>query len=435
MTQHSVTVLGGGLAGCAAALVAARRGAAVSLVEQRPARATPLHTGESLCELVGSPDLGAIAPDRATGLLKAELRELAPALLECADEARTGNQSLTVDRELFARLVTERVEAEGRVEVARQEARALPEGVVVVATGPSTWSPLARAIHEASGRPFRFSFMGRAPIVAADRADLSGAVREPPYPGADPALFVPLSEEQAVELARRVAEGDRDEPAELSGDTVLADEAEPVERQAGEPKAFAGRVLGGPRGPEATIPGPALRLAPDDRDDRACHVAEFVTSLTPAAQAEALRAVSALARVEIARPGVVCRLPWLPGGAVLLPTMQLHRTPRLLVAGTLTGGAGYVEALATGAVAGLNAARIAQGAQADVPPAECLTGALCRALAGEPFADGRMIKVNFGMLPDRPEDEGKPKDERRERQIEEAMVAVREFAAEGYGPI
>ncbi len=427
MNERAVTVIGGGVSGCAAALAAAARGVDVTLIEQRPQRQTPLHETQVPAELVGTADLGGEQPDRAIGLLKAELGHLCPIPLECAHQARTGEQSLIVDRRRFAELLAGRIEADGHVAISREEARALPDGPVVVATGPATWSPLARALHQAAGMSFRFAFMGRPPLVSADGIDLSAAIREPLYPGAEPALFLPISDAAVEELARRIADGTRDEPPELSKDVALANEMEPIERVAHAPGELADGVLRGPLGPETQVSSPALCLVADDAEESAFHVEGFVTALTRDAQREALQAVGAMAQVEIVRPAMVHRLPWLPGA--VLATMQLRRTRRVLLAGTLTGAAGYIEALATGAIAGLNAARLARGDAPALPPLECLTGALCHALAAAPAEDARMLQANFGMLPLRQEDEGKPKSERRERQVAEAMRAVESFAA------
>jgi len=428
MTQHPVTVVGGGVAGCAAAMAAARCGVPVTLLEQRPTREPPLHDNDLLCALVGSPDLGAVALDRATGLLKAELHELCPALFDVAGQARIGEHSLTVDPERFARLATERIEAEPTIEVVREEARALPQGIAVVATGPATWSPLARALHAASGQPHRFSFLGRAPVLATEGLDVSAAQWAPLYPGADASLFVPISADEAEELRARILAGERAMPAQMAADTVLGDEADPVERQAADPKLFGGRVVGGPRGPEATVAGPALRLEAHDAARAAFGLPDLLTALTPEAQQHALGAVAALRGAQVMRPGLIHRLPWLAGGEALLPTLQLQRTPRVLLAGTLTGAVGYVEAMATGTVAGMSAARLARGEAPGVPAAQALTGALCRALVGPPPNDERMIQANFGMLPDDPEDQGKSKEQRRERQIPGALAAIAEYA-------
>lgn len=430
MTQHAVTVIGGGVAGCAAALTAARLGASVTLLEQRGEHPSPLHQTDLLCELVGRPDLGATDCTRAQGLMKVELRVLVPDLFACADAVATGREMLTIDRLALARAVTERIVADPAVALVREEARELPPGVVVVAGGPITWSPLARRLHEAAGVSFRFAYAGRGPMVAAAGIDRSALFEAEPYPGADPAWYVRLSEDEAEELRTRLLCGRRAGPPGLGPETVLAEESEPAERIAEDPRQFMTRLLAGPRSPGTEADRPALRLTPDDGEASRFHLADLITALTPDAQRNALAAVGALIEAKIVRPGVVHRLPWLPGPEAMLPTLQLRRTPRLLLAGTLTGVIGTVEALATGAVAGLNAARLARGEEPVTAPVETLTGALCQALIAPPFNDGRLLQASFGLLPNRPEDQGRPKSERRAEQIERALAAAEVFATE-----
>ena len=175
----------GGVAGCATALTAARLGASVTLLEQRGEHPSPLHQTDLLCELVGRPDLGATDCTRAQGLMKVELRVLVPDLFACADAVATGREMLTIDRLALARAVTERIVADPAVALVREEVRELPPGVVVVAGGPITWSPLARRLHEAAGVSFRFAYAGRGPMVAAAGIDRS-ALFEPALSGADP---------------------------------------------------------------------------------------------------------------------------------------------------------------------------------------------------------------------------------------------------------
>ncbi len=426
MSGQRISVIGGGLSGCAAAMAAIACGVEVILYEQRPDRSTPLHTTPDLAELVGLPDLGATRPDRADGLLKHELRAISPALLECAERTSTGDESLTVDRVAMAQQVERRLDAESTIELRREEVRALPEGVVVVAAGPTTWSPLARAIYAAAGRiSFSFAYIGRAPLVTG--IDEEAGMWAPPYPGADPQLFLPVTEDEATELARRLTEGERDAPPEFSEDTPLADEQSPVERSARDTDELTARHLRGPRGPE-TDGGLAIALVPDDADRRHWHLPGFVTALSPKAQREALEAVAALRDATIVRPGLVHRLPWLAGGETLQPTLQLSATPRVFVAGTLAGAVGYIEAITTGTLAGINAARLARRQMPSLPDRDSLCGALCRALARVPAGDGAMLRANFGMLPEYPEDRGRSKDERRARQIEAAVAAAGEWA-------
>ncbi|MFW5869031.1 MAG: FAD-dependent oxidoreductase [Armatimonadota bacterium] len=429
MSAGHVSVIGAGLAGSAAALAAEAAGARVTLYEQRPATQTTIHDTALPGELTGASDLGVEDLDRATGLLKAELRSTCPAIMECADEARIGEETLRVDRARFATTVAECIEKADGIELVREEIRTLPDGPVVVASGPGTWSPLARAIHRAADTPFHFSFIGRPPLVAAESMDLSSAAWEEPYPGAEPALFLPLTAEEAEELTRRLSAADDSEPPGFDDEMVLAEESVPVERLAADPQDGLRRVLQGPRGPETTIEPPALCLTPDDAGRTAYHLDGLVTALPSEDQRNALSAVNALAEVQILRPGCVQRTPWLAGREATLASLQLRRVGRVLLAGALTGAWGYAEAMALGAVAGIGATRLSSGAEPLPPPAESLTGALCRALSElMPHADGRMLQANFGMIPEHSHDRGLEKPERREQQQERALKAIENYA-------
>ncbi len=179
----SLTVIGGGLAGSEAAWQAAERGLHVDLYEMRPVRMTPAHVTDQLAELVCSNSLGSNLPDRAPGLLKAELRRLRSLVVACADEtAVPAGGALAVGREAFAQRVTERIEAHPRITLHRQEVEAFPErGVVVVATGPLTSPALAAHIAAWAGSDQLYFYDAMAPIVAVDSVDLSVAFRASRY--------------------------------------------------------------------------------------------------------------------------------------------------------------------------------------------------------------------------------------------------------------
>jgi len=378
---------------------------------------------------VGSTDLGAPTPDRASGLLRAELAELGCPLVDCAETARLGEVALTVDRHGFAEAVAATLNEQPGIELVREEARALPEGVVVVATGPATWTPLARQIYAAAGVPYSFGYWGRAPLLlVADSAPLA-AIRAPAYPGADGSLFVPLDEAEMAAFIEALASGEREAPPGL-GEAMLADETPLAEDlAAGDLGRLRGQVLSGPRGGDRMDAPAALRLVPEDADGLRYALADVVTALTREAQESLLGTVAALRDTELIRPGGVHRLPVLAPGSALLGTLQLVRSPSVLVAGTLVGGLGYSEAMATGWVAGQNAARLAAGGDPVILPKESLTGELCRALTSAEAGPGGLVQANFGMLPEVPgDDDGK--DARRARQIEGALEAARQFAGE-----
>jgi methylenetetrahydrofolate--tRNA-(uracil-5-)-methyltransferase len=425
--DHEITVIGGGVSGCAAALAAAATGARVTLIEQRPDSPTPLHETDLLAELTGSVDLGAATPDKASGLLRAELRELGCPLIERSETARIGEATVTVDRRGFAQAITDLIVEHAGVQVRQQQAETVPEGVVVLATGPTTWSPLARDIHRLVEAPFTFAFWGRAPLVEGEAIQDAATIRAPRYPGADPNLFLPLTDGEMAEFIERLRIGERIAIPGLAGD-MLADETPLVEDFAADNVGkLKGQALSGPHGDDFDAPG-ALRLAPDNREWTRLALADLMTTLTPDAQRHALDAIPALAGATLVRPGVIQRLPYLGAPGTLLPTLQLAAVPRVFAAGTLAGAFGYTEAIATGHFAGLGAARLAAGDEPMTAPADSLLGGLCAAIADPPVGHSGLIQANFGQLPDSATD-GESKEARRARQTKRALEVMREFAA------
>jgi len=203
-----LSVIGGGLAGVEAAWQAAERGIEVDLYEMRPVRMTPAHVTDRLAELVCSNSLGSDLPDRAAGLLKAELRRLGSLVLACADAARVpAGEALAVDREAFAARVTEAIERHPRIRLIRQEVTAIPDGPVVIASGPLTSPALAQAIAQLTGTAYLYFYDAMAPIVYLDSINLDIAFRASRYgrghEEAGDYLNCPLSRE---EYERFVAE-------------------------------------------------------------------------------------------------------------------------------------------------------------------------------------------------------------------------------------
>src|SRR5512136_1145974 len=174
----NLTVIGGGLAGSEAAWQAAERGLSVALYEMRPALSTGAHVTEYLAELVCSNSLGSSLPDRASGVLKNELRRLGSMLLECAESAAVpAGAALAVDRDVFARSVTERIQNHSRIMVIRKELETIPSGLTVIASGPLTSFALAADIARLTGQTNLFFFDAISPIVAAETIDMSVAFR------------------------------------------------------------------------------------------------------------------------------------------------------------------------------------------------------------------------------------------------------------------
>jgi methylenetetrahydrofolate--tRNA-(uracil-5-)-methyltransferase len=376
-----VHVVGGGLAGTEAAWQAARLGVRVVLHEMRPLRLTPAHHTGHLAELVCSNSFGARAPDRAAGLLHAELRRLGSLVMAKADEhAVPAGGALAVDRTRFGEDLTRTVADHPRIELRREEVVSLPErGPAVIATGPLTGDALAESLRRFTGLEFLSFFDAASPIVEGDSLDHGVVYRASRYDRGEAAyLNCPMDREQyrrfreallAAEQAELEA-FDRDsarffeaclpieEMARRGEDTMRFGPLKPVGLEHPERRDARGRPL---------RPHAVVQLRPEDREGRLWNLVGFQTNLKWGEQRRVFRMIPGLERAEFVRMGVMHRNTFLNAPGLLAPTLQFRRRPDLLAAGQLAGTEGYVAAAAGGWLAGTNAARVALGLAAGIP--------------------------------------------------------------------
>ncbi len=405
-TTAVITVVGGGLAGSEAAWQAAERGVGVTLYEMRPRKMTPAHVSDRLAELVCSNSLGSDLPDRAAGLLKAELRHLNSLVLACADGTRVpAGGALAVDRELFAAEVTRRVEAHPRIRVVREEVTAIPQGPAVIATGPLTSDALAGAIGALTGQEHLYFYDALAPIVTADSIDMSVAFRASRYGRGD-----------ADYINCPMTEGEYDRFVEA----LVATERFPLrnfERE--DARFFEGclpvEVLAA-RGRDALAFGPlrpvgltdprtgrrpcaVVQLRQDNLAGTLYNIVGFQTNLRYGEQEQVFRLIPGLERAEFVRHGHMHRNTFINAPLLLEPTMGFRGRPGLFFAGQITGVEGYVGSVGSGWVAGVNAARFVLGQKPLTLPRTTMLGALCHYVShAEPEAFQPM-KANFGLMP------------------------------------
>jgi len=409
-TPSHITVIGGGLAGSEAAWQAAERGAHVRLYEMRPHKMTPAHVSDRLAELVCSNSLGSDLPDRAGGLLKAELRRLDSLVLACADETRVpAGGALAVDRELFAAEVTRRIESHPRIRIVREEVAAVPAGPVVVATGPLTSEALARAIASLTGQEHLYFYDALAPIVRADSVDMTVAFRASRY-GKGDADYIncPMTED---EYGRFV-------------DALLAAERIPLrdfEREgAEEPDRFFEGCLAvevmAARGRDTLAFGPlrpvgltdprtgqrpyaVVQLRQDNLAGTLYNIVGFQTNLRYGEQARVFRMIPGLERADFVRYGHMHRNTFINAPLLLEPTMGFRGRPGLFFAGQITGVEGYVGSVGSGWVAGVNAAHFVLGQGPLVLPRTTMLGALCNYVSRAEPESFQPMKANFGIVP------------------------------------
>jgi methylenetetrahydrofolate--tRNA-(uracil-5-)-methyltransferase len=430
----SATVVGGGLAGCEAAWALAQRGIDVTLREMRPVRGTPAHRTDRLAEIVCSNTFKSLELVNAHGLLKAELRRLGSLLIEIADTARIpGGAALTVDREVFSRAVTERIEAHPRITVSREEVREIPSPGIV-ATGPLTSDALARAITERLGVERLAFYDAIAPIVNADSLDEDPLYRCSRYGKGegDDFLNVPLDRAAYEAFIDLLVSADQHAGHEFDA-VPYFEGCLPIEEMASrgrETLRFGPlKPVGLPDPRSGREPYAVVQLRREDRAGQMWNLVGFQTRLRIPEQRRVFRTLPGLADAEFYRYGSIHRNTYLNTPAALTAHLSLRDDSRALFAGQLVGVEGYTESIATGLLAGINLARLLAGRDPAVPSAVTMLGGLMHYVqecAPEHF---QPMNANFGLLPplDRP-----VRDKRRKRELlaARALEATDAFASD-----
>lgn len=413
MTERVTHVVGGGLAGSEAAWQLASRGFEVVLHEMRPVRTTPAHQTERLAELVCSNTFKSTETSNAHGLLKAEMRLLGSLVLDAADAARVpGGSALTVDREIFAATVSERVASHPHIRIVREEVTALPSPGIV-ATGPLTSEPLAVAIRDRLGVESLAFYDAIAPIVSRESIDETIVWRASRYgketmEGAGEAgayLNCPLTREEYEAFIDALVGADQyrthafDEVPYFEGCMPIE-----VMAQRGRDTPRFGPMkpvgLRDPRG--GRTPWAVVQLRQEDRAGRMWNLVGFQTRLRIPEQQRVFRLIPGLAQAEFLRYGQIHRNAYLNAPGALSEHLSLRDDPRVLFAGQITGVEGYTESAATGLLAGINLVRLLHGDAPAIPPATTMTGALYRYLREADPRHFQPMNANFGLLDELP---------------------------------
>jgi methylenetetrahydrofolate--tRNA-(uracil-5-)-methyltransferase len=412
-----VVIIGGGLAGSEAAWQAAERGLRVRLYEMRPGVSTGAHSGASLAELVCSNSLGSDLADRAPGLLKNELRVLGSLLMRVAQEtAVPAGGALAVDREAFARKVSETLQNHPNIEIFREEVKEIPPGLVVIASGPLTSPALSQAIMRLTGREHLYFFDAIAPIVTLQSINLDIAYRASRYgrgeQEAGDYINCPFDKSQYLSFVEEMNRAERVERREFElkiDDGVKAgahrffEACLPVEvlsRRGTQSLAFGPmRPVGLPDPRTGKRPYAVVQLRQDDLAGTLYNLVGFQTNLTFPEQRRVFRMIPGLDNAEFVRYGQMHRNTFIFSPAYLRPTLQFATSDNLFFAGQITGVEGYVGNIATGLLAGWNAARIHHKTEPVVLPQTSMLGALCHYVTHASPADFQPMKANFGILP------------------------------------
>ena len=400
-----VTVIGAGLAGCEAAWQLARRGIPVTLREMKPGKMSPAHHSENFAELVCSNSLRSDQLENAVGLLKEELRRCGSLILACADATRVeAGGALAVDREGFSRAVTQAVRQHPNITVEAGEVTAIPEGDVIVATGPLTSDALSRAIAALfpDSRYLNF-FDAAAPIVTFESVDMDHAWFGSRYgKGSDDYINCPMSQEEYLAFWKELCAA---QEAEVHGfeDKNVFEGCMPVEVMArrGERTLCFGplkpRGLTDPR--TGREPYAVVQLRRDNAQGTLYNIVGFQTHLKWGEQKRVFSMIPALRNAQYVRYGVMHRNTYLDSPRLLDRYYRVKKAPRISFAGQITGVEGYVESTASGFLAGVELARRLQGLPPADFPRETAIGALACYVSNETVADFQPMNINFGIMP------------------------------------
>jgi len=411
-------IIGAGLAGSEAAWAAANLGVPVLLHEMRPVRMTPAHQTDSCAELVCSNSFRSDdAETNAVGVLHAELRQAGSIVMAAADAHQVpAGAALAVDREGFARAVTERLLAHPLITLERGEIAGLPPqdwDSVIIATGPLTSEPLAQAIRGLTGEADLAFFDAIAPIVHRESIDFDVAWMQSRYdkegPGGDKAAYVncPLDQAQYEVFIDALLAGEKTEFKDWEKDTPYFEGCLPIEVMAERGRET---LRFGPMKPVGLTdprtgkrPYAVVQLRQDNALGTLFNMVGFQTKLKYGAQSQIFRMIPGLENAQFARLGGIHRNTFLNSPRLLDPVLRLKAMPRLRFAGQITGVEGYVESAALGLLAGRFAAAEQLGRAITPPPSTTAMGALLAHVTGG-HLDGaagafQPMNVNFGLSP------------------------------------
>ncbi len=397
-----VHVIGGGLAGCEAALQLAKGGYAVTLIEMRPVRGTEAHQSENLGELVCTNSFKSVHPKNAHGQLKREMRALGSVLLECADQTSVpAGSALAVDRHLFSEAMTHAVVSHPGIEVARKESEALPEGPAIVATGPLTSDALSSAIKGALGNDGLAFYDAIAPIVHRDSLDESVVFEAGRFEEDSDYLNCPMDGAEYVAFIEALREGDVHDGPDWDA-VPYFEGCLPIEVMASrgvETLRFGPMKpigLTDPRSGER--PHAVVQLRREDRAGQMWNLVGFQTRLRIGEQKRVFQMIPGLEHCEFLRWGSIHRNAYLNFPACLTPHGSLKERPDLIFAGQLTGVEGYTESAASGILAGINMGRVLKGQEPVVPPPTTMLGGLFRYLRESAADRFQPMNSNWGLV-------------------------------------
>ena len=414
-----ITVIGAGMAGSDAAFAATNLGVHVDLYEMRPTKMTPAHRTGNFAELVCSNSFGGEGESNAKGLLQREMLLAGGLVMSTAQATRVpAGGALAVDREAFGAAVTAALREHPNITVYDEELTRIPDGVVIIASGPLTSDALAEALRETIGEDFLGFYDAAAPVIDVDSVDMSVAYRKGRYGQAADYLNLPFSKEQyerwlgALTRARQHTPHDWENLEFFEGCMPI----EELARRGPDTPRFGPLKPVGLEHPETGERFYAVtQLRQEDVRGQMWSLVGFQTGLKWGDQKEVLQLIPGLQNADVVRYGVMHRNTYLNAPKLLAAELNLRAHPDLFVAGVLAGTEGYLESSATGWLAGTNAARRVLGLSPLLPPETTMLGGLVRYLATANPDNFQPMNANWSLVPTLAKQKGEGKKERRMR--------------------
>ena len=431
--MKKVNVIGGGFAGVEAAWQAVRAGAQVRLFEMRPVKETPAHRTDKLAEIVCSNSLKSDEVGSAPYLLKEELRRAGSLVMEAAAATRVpAGAALAVDRHKFAELITQRIESNPNIEIVREEVTHIDDNEIsIIATGPLSSDALTVDIMKLTGSDQLYFYDAIAPIVAADSIDQSIAFRAARYgKGGDDYLNCPFDKEQYQRFYEALIEA-KSVPLQRFEETRWFESCLPIEELA---RRGVDTPRFGPMKPVGLVdprtgrePYAAVQLRQENLMADAYSLVGFQNHLRYGEQARVLRLIPGMENAEFLQFGQIHRNTYICSPRVLAATMQVRERPNVFFAGQITGVEGYVESVAMGWIAGVNAARLAMEQPLIQAPPLSAIGALARYVSNAQTKNFQPVNITFALLEPLAEQDRKRVRRKRDRHQLQVELALKEW--------
>jgi methylenetetrahydrofolate--tRNA-(uracil-5-)-methyltransferase len=408
--ERIITVVGGGLAGSEAAHQIAKLGIKVKLVEMRPVKISPAHNSDNLGELVCSNSLKSDSLDNASGILKAEMRQLGSLIIEAADNNRVpAGKALAVDRIKFAEYITDQIESNPLIDLVREEFEEIPENLdspLVIASGPLTSESLSESIKKLSDSDHLYFYDSISPIIDSESIDHSIVYKASRYEKGDQEegdyLNCPLNRDQYYELIDELLTSEKIETRDFEKGLYFESclPVEVIAERGRDTLRFGPAKPVGLKDPKTgKIPYAVVQLRCENKEASMYNIVGFQTKLKYPEQRRVFRMIPGLEKAEFMRYGSMHRNTYINSPKLMRPSLQVRNNDMLFFAGQILGVEGYVESSAMGIIAGINAAKVMKGEPPIVPPRETALGSLIKYITDTQVKSFQPMNINFGLFP------------------------------------